>query len=30
MNGERLTADIPSPRLGEHQAEVLADPHWGG
>ncbi|MGL4728067.1 MAG: CaiB/BaiF CoA transferase family protein [Bosea sp. (in: a-proteobacteria)] len=29
MNGQRLTVDRPSPRLGEHQAEVLADPHWG-
>jgi crotonobetainyl-CoA:carnitine CoA-transferase CaiB-like acyl-CoA transferase len=30
LDGERLTADVPSPRLGEHQAEVLSDPHWGG
>ncbi|MGL4975740.1 MAG: CaiB/BaiF CoA transferase family protein [Bosea sp. (in: a-proteobacteria)] len=29
MDGERLTADRPSPRLGEHQQEVLNDPHWG-
>lgn len=30
MDGVRLTADRPSPRLGEHQDEVLNDPHWGG
>jgi crotonobetainyl-CoA:carnitine CoA-transferase CaiB-like acyl-CoA transferase len=29
MDGTRLTADRPSPRLGEHQDEVLSDPHWG-
>jgi crotonobetainyl-CoA:carnitine CoA-transferase CaiB-like acyl-CoA transferase len=29
MDGTRLTADRPSPRLGEHQHEVLSDPHWG-
>ena len=30
MDGVRMTADIPSPRLGEHQDDVLSDPHWGG
>ncbi len=29
LDGVRMTADRPSPRLGEHQAEVLADPAWG-
>jgi crotonobetainyl-CoA:carnitine CoA-transferase CaiB-like acyl-CoA transferase len=30
MDGVRMTADVPSPRLGEHQDDVLSDPHWGG
>jgi crotonobetainyl-CoA:carnitine CoA-transferase CaiB-like acyl-CoA transferase len=29
MDGKRLMADTPSPCLGEHQDEVLNDPHWG-
>ncbi|HEY8382172.1 MAG TPA: CaiB/BaiF CoA-transferase family protein [Microvirga sp.] len=29
MNGEPMVADRPSPRLGEHTDEVLADPAWG-
>jgi crotonobetainyl-CoA:carnitine CoA-transferase CaiB-like acyl-CoA transferase len=30
MDGARLVADSPSPRLGEHSQDVLNDPHWGG
>jgi crotonobetainyl-CoA:carnitine CoA-transferase CaiB-like acyl-CoA transferase len=30
MDGQPLVADRPSPRLGEHGAEVSADPAWGG
>jgi crotonobetainyl-CoA:carnitine CoA-transferase CaiB-like acyl-CoA transferase len=30
MDGARLTNDTPSPRLGEHQQQVLDDPGWGG
>ena len=30
LDGERLVAERPSPRLGQHAAEVLADPAWGG
>jgi hypothetical protein len=26
----RMVADRPSPRLGAHTQEVLADPAWGG
>jgi crotonobetainyl-CoA:carnitine CoA-transferase CaiB-like acyl-CoA transferase len=29
MDGARLTSDQPSPRLGEHQSDVLNDPAWG-
>jgi crotonobetainyl-CoA:carnitine CoA-transferase CaiB-like acyl-CoA transferase len=28
MNGERMAASRPSPRLGEHTDEVLSDPSW--
>lgn len=30
IDGTRMTAQAPSPRLGEHTREVLADPDWGG
>ncbi|MGY6646871.1 MAG: CaiB/BaiF CoA transferase family protein [Salinarimonas sp.] len=30
IDGTRMTAQTPSPRLGEHTREVLADPDWGG
>jgi crotonobetainyl-CoA:carnitine CoA-transferase CaiB-like acyl-CoA transferase len=30
FNGESVTAERPSPPLGAHTAEVLADPAWGG
>ncbi|MFN7634954.1 MAG: CaiB/BaiF CoA transferase family protein [Acetobacteraceae bacterium] len=30
LDGEALAAATPSPRLGEHTADVLADPAWGG
>jgi crotonobetainyl-CoA:carnitine CoA-transferase CaiB-like acyl-CoA transferase len=30
LDGNPLTADRPSPRLGEHGDEVLSDPAWGG
>ncbi len=30
LDGARMTAERPSPRLGEHTTEVLADPAWGG
>jgi len=30
IDGIRMTAQAPSPRLGEHTREVLADPDWGG
>ncbi len=30
LDGERLTAGRSSPQLGEHQADVIADPAWGG
>jgi crotonobetainyl-CoA:carnitine CoA-transferase CaiB-like acyl-CoA transferase len=28
MDGQPMTADRPSPRLGEHTDEVLSDPAW--
>jgi crotonobetainyl-CoA:carnitine CoA-transferase CaiB-like acyl-CoA transferase len=28
MNGKPMTANRPSPRLGEHTDEVLSDPSW--
>jgi crotonobetainyl-CoA:carnitine CoA-transferase CaiB-like acyl-CoA transferase len=30
IDGEPMVADRPSPRLGAHTNEVLADPAWGG
>jgi crotonobetainyl-CoA:carnitine CoA-transferase CaiB-like acyl-CoA transferase len=30
LDGEPMTADRRTPRLGEHQDEVLSDPAWGG
>jgi crotonobetainyl-CoA:carnitine CoA-transferase CaiB-like acyl-CoA transferase len=30
INGERLYGSHASPALGEHQDDVLNDPHWGG
>ncbi|MCC5979892.1 MAG: CoA transferase [Salinarimonas sp.] len=30
IDGARMTAQMPSPRLGEHTREVLADRDWGG
>ena len=30
LDGEAMAAGTPSPRLGEHTADVLADPAWGG
>jgi crotonobetainyl-CoA:carnitine CoA-transferase CaiB-like acyl-CoA transferase len=30
MDGEPMVAERPSPRLGAHTQEVLADPAWGG
>jgi crotonobetainyl-CoA:carnitine CoA-transferase CaiB-like acyl-CoA transferase len=30
LDGVALAAATPSPRLGEHTADVLADPAWGG
>jgi crotonobetainyl-CoA:carnitine CoA-transferase CaiB-like acyl-CoA transferase len=30
MDGEPMAAERPSPRLGAHTQEVLADPAWGG
>ena len=30
LDGEPMLADRPSPGLGEHTAEVLSDPAWGG
>ncbi|PSC03333.1 CoA transferase [Alsobacter soli] len=30
LDGEPMVAARPSPRLGEHTAEVLADPAWTG
>jgi crotonobetainyl-CoA:carnitine CoA-transferase CaiB-like acyl-CoA transferase len=30
IDGEPMVADRPSPRLGAHTSEVLADPAWGG
>ncbi len=30
LDGEPMAAGTPSPRLGEHTADVLADPAWGG
>ena len=30
IDGEPMVAERPSPRLGEHTEEVLADPAWGG
>jgi crotonobetainyl-CoA:carnitine CoA-transferase CaiB-like acyl-CoA transferase len=30
LDGAPLTAERPSPRLGEHGDEVLRDPAWGG
>lgn len=30
LDGEAMAAATPSPRLGEHTADVLADPAWGG
>ncbi|HMB12206.1 CaiB/BaiF CoA-transferase family protein [Saliniramus sp.] len=30
IDGTRMTAQTPSPRLGEHTRDVLADPEWGG
>jgi crotonobetainyl-CoA:carnitine CoA-transferase CaiB-like acyl-CoA transferase len=30
VDGERMAAPRPSPRLGEHTDEVLRDPAWGG
>jgi len=29
LDGAPMTAERPSPRLGEHTAEVLDDPAWG-
>jgi crotonobetainyl-CoA:carnitine CoA-transferase CaiB-like acyl-CoA transferase len=30
LDGVPLAASRPSPRLGEHGSEILADPAWGG
>ncbi|MBM6594812.1 CaiB/BaiF CoA transferase family protein [Microvirga pudoricolor] len=30
LDGEPMAAATPSPRLGEHTHDVLADPAWGG
>jgi crotonobetainyl-CoA:carnitine CoA-transferase CaiB-like acyl-CoA transferase len=30
MDGEPMVAERPSPKLGAHTREVLADPAWGG
>ncbi|MGO4172049.1 CaiB/BaiF CoA transferase family protein [Bosea sp. TAF32] len=30
MNGVRQVASRPSPRLGEHEDDILNDPAWGG
>jgi len=30
LDGVAMAAATPSPRLGEHTADVLADPAWGG
>ncbi len=30
MDGVRQVSARPSPRLGEHAQEILADPAWGG
>ncbi|MFN8925037.1 MAG: CaiB/BaiF CoA transferase family protein [Rhodospirillales bacterium] len=30
LDGDAMAAATPSPRLGEHTADVLADPAWGG
>ena len=30
IDGVRATSHRPAPALGEHQAEVLGDPNWGG
>jgi crotonobetainyl-CoA:carnitine CoA-transferase CaiB-like acyl-CoA transferase len=30
MDGEMMVAERPSPRLGADEADVLADPNWGG
>ncbi|MGO4673873.1 CaiB/BaiF CoA transferase family protein [Bosea sp. 2YAB26] len=30
IDGERQVASRPSPRLGEHQDDILNDPAWGG
>jgi crotonobetainyl-CoA:carnitine CoA-transferase CaiB-like acyl-CoA transferase len=30
LDGARMTADRPSPRLGAHTHDVLSDPSWGG
>ena len=30
ISGERMTAPRPSPALGAHTQQVLADPDWGG
>jgi hypothetical protein len=30
LDGEPTASRRPSPALGAHNAEVLADPDWGG
>ncbi len=30
IDGVRQVSERPSPRLGEHQADILNDPNWGG
>ena len=30
IDGEAMVASRPSPKLGAHTQEVLADPAWGG
>jgi crotonobetainyl-CoA:carnitine CoA-transferase CaiB-like acyl-CoA transferase len=30
LDGQPLVSDRPPPQLGEHDAEVLGDPAWGG
>ena len=30
MDGAAMAAPLPAPALGEHTAEVLGDPSWGG
>ncbi len=30
LDGVRQVSDRPSPRLGEHARDILADPAWGG